>query len=78
MNDVPEMVKRVAGAISAAQHLDDGLWMEYVGAAITAIDVMREPTLAMADAGRWPGEDDGPVACWRAMIDAALASPTKE
>jgi hypothetical protein len=33
--------------------------------------VPRVPTEAMIAAGLWPAEDDGPRACWAAMIDAA-------
>lgn len=45
---------------------------QYLGRARAAIAAMREPTEAMADAGRWDAEDDGPFPCWRAMIDEAL------
>lgn len=37
------------------------------------LEAMREPSAEMANEGRWPAEDDGPVACWKAMIAAALA-----
>lgn len=37
-----------------------------------AIRAMREPTEKMVEAGEWPAEDDGALACWQAMIDAAL------
>lgn len=30
-----------------------------------------EPTAEMVEAGRWPAEDDGPVACWSAMLSNA-------
>jgi len=97
MDDVPEMVERVARAMepSAFETWDRGYRQSnsfdnrsFLNAertvktarrkAAVALTAVREPTLAMANAGRWPGEDDGPVACWRAMIDAALASPPKE
>jgi len=45
----------------------------YLARARCALNAAREPTNAMANEGRFPAEDDGPVACWQAMIDAALA-----
>lgn len=33
--------------------------------------VPREPTPEMIEAGRWPAEDDGPAACYKAMLSAA-------
>jgi hypothetical protein len=54
----------------------DGTSMRcYCAAAREGIQAMREPTDAMADAGRWPGEDGEPKEAWRLMIDAALAVP---
>lgn len=44
-------------------------YMIFVRAVLLAI---RDPSEAMVEEGRWPAEDDGPVACWQAMIDAAL------
>lgn len=52
-------------------------WVFYRGDAIAAIKEMREPTDKMIEAGSgalW-ASDDSPndaVACWQAMIDAAL------
>ena len=40
--------------------------------------VAREATPKMTEAGRWPAEDDGPVACWRAMWDAAPSARDAE
>lgn len=40
--------------------------------------VPREPTEAMIEAGRWPAEDDGPLACYRAMIAVSPASPAED
>lgn len=83
-----EMVERVAIAIAMA--LESQMperarqrWEDYSmparAAALVrarkAIEAMREPTDAVIEAGRWPAEDDGPLACWQAMIDAAL-TPT--
>lgn len=71
-----EMVNRVALAIAKASGIND--WFkaadEYEEEARAAIEAMREPTSDMADAGRWPAEDDCAEACWRAMIDAALGA----
>lgn len=36
------------------------------------LQALREPSDVMVEAGRWPGIADGPIACWQAMIDAAL------
>jgi hypothetical protein len=73
-----EMIERVARAIADAFMEDyseaPNLYDEMAEAAIAA---MREPTEAMIEAGRWPAEDDGPAACWQAMIGAAL-TPTKQ
>ena len=35
------------------------------------LDVLMKPTAEMIEEGRWPAEDDGPLACFRAMITAA-------
>lgn len=78
-----DMVERVARALmrEASDDPDADKWCSprpWYGAARAAIEAMREPTGAMIDAGRWPAEDDGTLACWRAMIDAVLSSPAKE
>lgn len=79
---VPEMVRRVAEAISAAQHFDDGMWVDYVAAAETVLDTLREPTDAMRLAAyeavetddRWDIADDVRWAkSFSAAIDAALS-----
>jgi hypothetical protein len=73
-----EMVKRVAKAIGEAKLEWEGDSTGEVALraclARAAIAAMREPLWIMIEAGRWPAEDEGPVACWRAMIDAALAA----
>lgn len=43
-----------------------------LAAARAALAAQRTPTPGMVEAGEWPAEDDGAVACWKAMIDAAL------
>lgn len=49
------------------------VWRLYVDQAVAVLTAIREPSEGMVEAGRWPAEDDGPVACWTAMIDAALS-----
>lgn len=46
---------------------------KFLAMALAALRELREPTEAMIEAGRWPGEDDGPIACIQAAIDAAIA-----
>ena len=59
-----ERIMLVIKAAQARPHTDT----EIVDA---VLDVLMDPTEEMVDAGRWPAEDDGPLACWRAMIQAA-------
>lgn len=74
MSDEDPMIDKVAMAISMVDgFLSTRQCFDYARAAVEA---MREPTSSMVEAGRWPAEDDGPVACWKAMIDAALAEPS--
>jgi hypothetical protein len=37
-----------------------------------AIQALLEPDEAMVEAGRWPAEDDGPFACWTAMLSTIM------
>lgn len=46
-------------------------WVYYTNQADAVLDMLAEPTEEMVEAGRWPAEDDGPLACWRAMIQSA-------
>lgn len=74
------MIETAARALAKQQSgtddfdaLDEGL-QETLKAEVRAVlGAVREPSDSMAEAGRFPAEDDGPVACWTAMIDAALA-----
>lgn len=88
-----EMVERVARAIFFADHPGSDpavlatAWAitpswnprpKYCGIARAAIQAMREPTRAMAEAARYaqPMYDDPPTTgedYWATMIDAALA-----
>lgn len=44
---------------------------EIADAAIAAVlDAIQEPSSDVVEAGRWPAEDDGPLACWQAMLAA--------
>lgn len=61
-------VERAVYAIS--EYIPDQILAELV--VVQVLKTLREPSEAMAEDGRWPGEDDGPVSCWQAMIDAAL------
>ena len=54
---------------SAARHVDS-LWRDYRGDAVSVIRTLREPDLAMAEAGD--------VAIWERMIEAALAEAEAE
>lgn len=81
MDDVPEMVMKVAMAIEAELRRDPHL----PTVAYAAINAMRKPTEAMLVAGLIPCRNgryriaDGEAnKVWPRMIDAALASPTKE
>ena len=87
----PEMVERVAKAISREQGLEvgeapdwaDWHWEECADLAKAAIAAMAEPTPEMKERGSpymqksTLGEEGMAYAdaCWRAMIDAALSSP---
>jgi hypothetical protein len=78
-----EMVDRVAEALWVANSKDrfgkwgglEGQWKDKWRAdARAAIEAMREPTYDMRfgdDVKEWP---EDAAACWKAMIDAALAS----
>ena len=72
MTDLPEMVERVARAITTARYGSRcAFHAEHKKMAIAAIQAMREPTQAMWDAGARAAEELEPNA-WEAMIDAAL------
>ena len=47
------------------------LRMAATSAISTIAEALREPTEKMVEAGRWPAEDDGPAACWAAMLSAS-------
>lgn len=47
------------------------IWTTYLDVADSVLEALMEPTQEMIEAGRWPAEDDGPLACFRAMIQAA-------
>lgn len=75
-----EMVERVARAIFdtavGPDKWDNEFWAEERAGCFTsaraAIEAMREPTPEMQAAGKLPAEDGGAIACWCAMIEAAL------
>lgn len=78
-----EMVERVAQAIYEGPDRDIYLtpWPElrekdrdhFIAVARSAIQAMREPTEQMVFAADW--QERGTYAAWRAMIDAAIATP---
>lgn len=82
MDDVPEMVMRVAKALSGAPFPS----RRSITHARTVLESIREPTKGMTTAGVQGLADNGlgdlgdsdALSCWHGMIDAALASPTKE
>lgn len=75
-----EMVERVARAICKAQNQTDRKWQEFLPEATSAIEAMREPTYAMAEAGEDSEKvgfaaDSAPAELvWKVMVDAALRS----
>lgn len=75
MSETSQMVVRVAIAISGAPFPSPAS----IRKARAAIEAMREPANAMVDAAAWHAPSMGQAELvWEAMIDAALASPTKE
>lgn len=83
------MIERVARAL-AMEAGDGSDWIAHRGAAVKAIEAMREPTDAMWEAGclrwhkgNWPGAAAEPyltdiaagVVVWQRAIDAALTEP---
>lgn len=83
MTDTMTMRTRIARAICQADEQNGGAPWDWYGsdkarsnyfdAADQVLSAMREPTEAMATAGKRCAIDYGPVACWRSMVDAALA-----
>ena len=68
-DDLPEMVKRVASALS--DELGDAVAPELcIALAERALKAIREPTQAMLIAAREYDDNGGR---WRPMIDAALS-----
>lgn len=77
---MPEtMVEKVARAISAIGSGSDSNWSDYTEEARAALQALREPTEAMADAfdnmKAWDDDDRLPEAreAMEAFIDAALS-----
>lgn len=77
-----ELIEKVANAICQSDMNDDVFdelsasqkdqYLFSAKAAIfTIFAALKEPTDEMADAGLWPHEDDSPVACWQAMLNAS-------
>lgn len=90
MDTSESMIERVARALVLASRKINGPTLQNgvdVAFARAAIEAIREPNMAMAEAlGRAiqkPGADEGVVRCdpglaanvWYRMIDAALANP---
>lgn len=85
MPDPIEIMARamcISGGFSPDDRMpnDGPRWRYYVPGIQAALSALHEagfvvvpvePTEAMIEAGRWPAEDDGPLACYRAMIQAA-------
>ena len=76
LTDLPEMVARVTDAISNSIFSKVSR-RECEDAARAAIQMMREPTQAMWDAGARAAEQLEPNA-WESMIDAALGENEDE
>lgn len=78
MTDHP-MLERVARAMHGSRKQvstwDDELAAVcdiYLTDARAALTALLELTPDVVEAGRWPAEDDGPDACWSAMINHIL------
>ena len=69
------MLERLRKVVLSASYVDDiDLTDDEADAIVLAVVFeLREPSQAMVDAGRWPAEDEGPAACWKAMLDAAFS-----
>lgn len=65
-----ELREKVASRIDAWIG-DIGASREMADAAIAAVlEAMERPSAEVVEEGRWPAEDDGPLACWQAMLAA--------
>lgn len=59
-------------ASGSEEFVDECGWTDWQGEARAAIaevfDWLANPSDAAIEDGRWPAEDDGPHACWTAML----------
>ncbi|MET3826593.1 hypothetical protein ABIC16_002286 [Sphingomonas sp. PvP055] len=77
-----EIIERVARALCKADgHPENSrfegkpMWVSYSDTARVAVEVMQNPTEAMAEAARDLGPNHDPIRYYAAMITTALARP---